>query len=32
MFVKEFVQKCLAEGGVIAVVSLEVKGAFDAAW
>ena len=32
MVVKEFVQDSLAEGDVIALVSLDVQGAFDAAW
>jgi ribonuclease HI len=32
MVVKEFVQESLAAGEVIALVSLDVQGAFDAAW
>ena len=32
MVVKEFVQDSLAAGDVIALVSLDVQGAFDAAW
>jgi hypothetical protein len=32
MVVKEFVQDSLAEGDVIALVSLDVQGTFDAAW
>jgi len=32
MVVKEFVQDSLAAGEVIALVSLDVQGAFDAAW
>ena len=32
MVVKEFVQNSLAAGDVIALVSLDVQGAFDAAW
>jgi len=32
MVVKEFVEDSLAEGDVIALVSLDVQGAFDAAW
>jgi hypothetical protein len=32
MLVKVFVQDSLAAGGVIVLVSLDVQGAFDAAW
>jgi hypothetical protein len=32
MVVKEFVQDSLAEGHIIALVSLDVQGAFDTAW
>jgi len=32
MVVKEFVQDSFAAGDVIALVSLDVQGAFDAAW
>jgi hypothetical protein len=32
MVVKEFVQESMAEGDVIALVSLDVQGAIDAAW
>ena len=32
MVVKEFVQDSLAAGDVIALVSIKIQGAFDAAW
>jgi len=32
MAIKDFVQKGLAAGEVIALISLDVQGAFDAAW
>ena len=32
MAVKEFVERCLVEKGVVVLVSLDVQGAFDAAW
>jgi len=32
MALKDFVQKSINEGQWIAVISLDVKGAFDAAW
>jgi len=32
MAVKEFVKKALAAGDIVALISLDVKGAFDAAW